>query len=74
MVTLTRTATVAENVSTAIKEAGSNPHSIADTTGIPYQTLLRRLRGITPFNIRELDLIANAIGKTTITEFLDDAA
>lgn len=75
MVTPTSTAKVAARVTAAIELAGENPHSVAEATGIPYQTLRRLMRGddSSPFNIRQLDLIARHLGVEKITEFMDAA-
>jgi hypothetical protein len=75
MVTITLTAKVAEGVRAAILAAGENPHSVSEATGIPYQTLLRLLRGeeSSPFNVRQLDFIARHLNIERITEFMDVA-
>lgn len=72
MVTPNTTGIVAKRVAEAITAAGENPHSVANATGIPYQTLLRLLRGeeSSPFNVRQLDLIAKHLGKARIDEFV----
>lgn len=73
MVTPNTTFQVAQRVAKAIKDTeGENPHSVALATGIPYQTLLRLLRGdeTSPFNIRQLDLIARHLGEPRIDVFL----
>lgn len=66
---------VASAVSAAIESAGHTQVSIADATGIPRTTLIRRLRGQQPFTIAELDAIANTLG-VHVTTFLatEDAA
>lgn len=61
MVTLSLTEMVARNVAHAIVMAGENPHSIARRTGIPRVTLIRRLQGISPFTVKELEQISSAL-------------
>jgi transcriptional regulator with XRE-family HTH domain len=55
---------IAEVVSGALESAGLTQSRVADLTGIPLATLNRRLRGITPFTYRELDLIAPLLERT----------
>ena len=75
MVTPSPTARVADRVNKAIEKAGENPHSVATATGIPYQTLLRLLRGqeTSSFSVRQLDLIAKHLRLERITVFMDAA-
>lgn len=60
----TLTATAAGNVKAAMQTAGENPHSLALKAGIARPTLLRRLDGVTPFTVDELDRIALTLGVT----------
>lgn len=52
---------VAENVQVAMLSAGFSQASLAETTGIPRVTLIRRLQGVTAFTVAELDAIAKAL-------------
>ena len=58
------TKAVAEAVREHIAIAGETQLSIAEVTGIPRTTLMRRLSGVTPFTVAELAAIASALGCT----------
>lgn len=71
----TRTAT-AQKVAEAIKAAGETTLGIARKTHIPRTTLLRRLDGVTPFNLDELYAIATTL-KVPVVDLMvtdEDAA
>jgi hypothetical protein len=53
---------VAGRVAEAIEAAGETKLGVAEKTGIPRSTLLRRLDRVTPFNTDELDAIAKLLG------------
>ncbi len=55
---------VAELVDAAIDESGKSRNAVAKDAGVPYATLDRKLRGIAPFNVSELNRLARATGKT----------
>lgn len=71
MVTPPTTETVARRVVTAMEATGRNPKSLADDARLPRTTLLRRLAGISPFNLNELDALAPHLG-VTVAELLAD--
>jgi DNA-binding phage protein len=56
--------TVAETVSVTVNQSGKSKLSIAKHAGIPYTTFTRKLEGHGDFTIRELGLIAAAMGLT----------
>lgn len=62
MVTLTLSDLVARNVAHAMVLNGENPNSLAQNTGIPRVTLLRRLQGQSSFTVSELERIAAHLG------------
>jgi predicted transcriptional regulator len=62
---------VAELVKKAIDDSGESHNAIAKAASVPYATLDRKLKGVTPFNVSELNRIARATGKTP-GEFLPD--
>lgn len=51
----------AERVSAAIEAAGQTHLAVAEQTGIPRTTLLRRLSGAAPFTITELERVADLL-------------
>lgn len=53
---------VATAVRTAIADADTSLTSIASASGVPQATLTRKLTTDAPFNVRELDFIARALG------------
>lgn len=59
------TATIAERTAQAVSQvmvnAGFSRLKLAEATGIPYTTLKRKLLGVTPFDVREVYLIARAL-------------
>lgn len=66
--------TVAERVEAAYKAAGTDPTRLAMAAGIPRSTLLHRLAGHYPFDVEQLDKIANALGVDVWTFVERDAA
>jgi predicted transcriptional regulator len=58
---LTTAASVAANVSEQVRESGVTIVWLCGRTGIPRSTMLRRLDGHSPFNLNEIDRIANAL-------------
>lgn len=76
-----QTATIAERVSAQvaalIKDSGVTVVWLCGKTGIPRSTMLRRLDGHQPFNLNELDRIAEALRFTvdiTISNSLTPSA
>ena len=64
MVTTNATSqSIAEVVTAALSEARIAQRDAAARTGIPFTTLRRRLTGYSPFNMAELILIADLLGK-----------
>lgn len=53
---------VSARVRTAIDRAGQSQVGVSELTGIPRETLRRRLLDINPFTIDELEQIAEALG------------
>lgn len=66
--------TIAANVSAALSTAGIAQRDAAARTGIPLATLSRRLTGHSPFNIAELDLLADLLGTNVAALIAQDAA
>lgn len=66
-------ALVATAVTEAMEAAGLSTKALAETTSIPRVTLIRRLRGISPFTVAELAAIAEALNCHP-TDFYRDAA
>lgn len=62
---------VAELVARRIDESGVTLTWLCEHSGIPRTTLMRRLRGTTPFDLNELDRIATALRIPT-TDLLAD--
>jgi transcriptional regulator with XRE-family HTH domain len=60
------TRSTATRVRAVMKSLGFSQQALAEQTGIPQQTLSRRLRldNPTPFNTNELELVAAALGVT----------
>ncbi|MDR6691377.1 putative transcriptional regulator [Microbacterium sp. 1154] len=54
---------VAELVAAAIDETGPSRNAVAKEAGVPYATLDRKLKGIAPFNVSELNRLAQATGR-----------
>lgn len=53
-----RTAAIAANVVEAMKTREVSQNKLAETTGIPRATLIRRLNAVTSFTVAELTAIA----------------
>lgn len=62
MDTKSLTTTVAESVDHLMEEAGVSLLSLSTTTGIPRTTLRRRIEDDGNITVRELELIARALG------------
>lgn len=54
-------------VGDTIRDRGLTQRTVADQAGIPFTTLHRKLRGIAPFNVAELAVVADVLG-TTLTD------
>lgn len=59
-------------VEQAIADGGQSQNGIAEATGIPRTTLIRRLRGHQSFTAEELHGIANVLG-ITVRSLVDAA-
>lgn len=57
----TLTTRTAAAVSAAIEAAGQTQLGVSEATGIPRATLIRRLRGLSPFTVAELEKIAEVL-------------
>lgn len=68
MDTTTATARVAEAVRKAAADRGVSQLALSNATGIPRVTLIRKLRGQSPFTVPELAAIADEFGMDA-TEF-----
>lgn len=55
--------TVANNVQTALSDAGMNPTRVAREAGIPRATLIRCLKGFYPFTVDHLEAIGSLLGR-----------
>lgn len=53
---------------------GRSVNNMADSTGIPFSTLRRRVRGQRPFTTTELDLVATELGTDIATLFAHASA
>lgn len=60
---------VAAAVAEALSTADISVLAAAERTGIPRATLDRRLKGVTAFDIVELELMATMLGRT-VADFL----
>lgn len=65
-------AAVAREVEKAMTAAGFTVKSLAEATTLPRITLQRHFAGLTPFNARELRIIADTLG-VSASQFLLDA-
>lgn len=54
---------VAELVDAAIKASGKSRNAVAKESGVPYVTLDRKLKALAPFNVSELNRIAQATAR-----------
>lgn len=70
---LTYSARVAATVSEAIEAQGQTVRGVANSAGIPRATLIRRLSGVTPFTVAELDAIASVLDVPVSTFLGDDS-
>lgn len=64
---------VAAAVRQAIEDAGETQLGVAEKTGIPRTTLMRRLGGHSPFTVAELAAIADALGRR-IPDFIPEGS
>lgn len=71
---MTRTEQVAAAVEAARTSAGIGKDRLADQSGIPQTTLKRRLAGVSPFTVAELDAVASVLGVEIETLLGLDAA
>lgn len=55
------TQAVAQAVQARMDAQAFTQAGLAEATGIPRVTLIRRLRGFVPFTVRELHLVATAL-------------
>lgn len=57
-------AAIAAKIEKAIEASGETRHSVAQKSGVPYQTLNRRFasEGGSPFTVREVKRIADVLG------------
>ena len=64
----TYAATVAANIKTEMNNKGRSVLSVAEATGIPRSTLLRRFNseGMSAFTVREIKAIADDLGTTAL--------
>ena len=70
MVTPTEySASVAHHVTQALQSNSQSVKATAEATGIARVTLTRRLTGRSPFNVAELEAIAQHLG-TTVSDLL----
>lgn len=63
--------TIARHVQSLLNTRRISLREASRKTGIPHSTLDRRLRGITPFDIDELDRLADLLGTDVATLFAD---
>jgi len=57
---------LARTISKAIRDAGLSQRNIADELGISINTVGRRLRGESPFDLDEVEAIAPLVHRTTL--------
>ncbi|MGG7507981.1 helix-turn-helix domain-containing protein [Plantibacter sp. YIM 135249] len=62
MVTESITNEVADKVAATITRSGKSKLSVAEQAGIPTTTFNRKINGHGDFSLRELDLVAKALG------------
>jgi transcriptional regulator with XRE-family HTH domain len=71
-------ASLTESLAATIRELmenqGRSVNNLADSTGIPFSTLRRRVRGLRPFTTTELDLVATELGTDIATLFTQASA
>jgi transcriptional regulator with XRE-family HTH domain len=67
---------LADHVFALVKSSGRSVLSVANNIGMSDDTLMRRLRGINPFTVDELDAVADDLGTTTaeIMRAVEDTA
>lgn len=64
---------VAARVNAAIERSDLSKSDVSDITGIPRETLRRRLAGINAFDVDELERIAQALGMDWVQFTRDEA-
>lgn len=64
---------VATRVTGLMDSSGVSTKALAESTGIPRTTLVRRLTGNSAFTLEELDLIAGEFETTALALLLDEA-
>lgn len=57
----------AQKVAAALDLAGKSQLSVSEASGIPRTTLLRRLSGVSPFTVDELQRIADLLGVPVVS-------
>jgi len=62
---------LARTISKAAREAGLSQRNIADELGLSINTIGRRLRGESPFDLDEVEAIASLIHRTTLDLIAD---
>lgn len=63
---------VAGQVEAAIEASDLSKTAVAEITGIPKTTFLRRLRGQDPFDLTQLELVADALDMHLLEFFATD--
>lgn len=70
----TTSQTVAARISELMDSSGVSAKALAESTGIPRTTLVRRLTGNSPWTLQELDLLAVHFGTTATALVGSEAA
>ena len=64
---LTPTAQTGRNVRAEMARAGVSQIDLAERVGLSQSGLSKRLRGVVPFDVNELDAIATALGVPVVS-------
>ena len=64
---LTPTAQTGRNVRAEMARAGVSQIDLAERVGLSQSGLSKRLRGVVPFDVNELDSIATALGVPVVS-------
>ena len=64
---LTPTAQTGRNVRAEMARAGVSQIDLAERVGLSQSGLSKRLRGVVPFDVNELDAIATALGVPAVS-------
>lgn len=64
---LTPTAQTGRNVRAEMARAGVSQIDLAERVGLSQSGLSKRLRGVVPFDVNELDSIATALGVPAVS-------